>query len=65
MHGSSRVQNKTRITLHTFSEFSSYLTLPANLGTSEFLSVFDSGIAVNLLPLWRESFVLGHLRKPK
>lgn len=37
------------------------LALSANFGPSELLSVLDSGIPVNFLPLWCETLVLGHL----
>lgn len=37
------------------------LALSADFGPSELLSVLDSGITVNFLPLWCESLVLGHL----
>lgn len=41
--------------------WSTNLALSADLGPSELLSVLDSGIAVNFLPLWCEPLVLGHL----
>lgn len=37
------------------------LALSPDLGSSELLSVLDSGIAVDLLSLWCEPLVLGHL----
>lgn len=40
---------------------STNLSLSADFGPSELLSVLDSGITVNFLPLWCEPLVLGHL----
>lgn len=43
------------------SVWNTNLALSADFGASELLSVLDSGIAVNFLPLWCEPLVLGHL----